>query len=144
MESDSHPSLSLSFLTLPSFFHASHSAKDSPATSPLSLPNHTHTDNLPSSTSSWWPIRSTSSNRYRKVEEIDEGLLSQSHDSNGTSAECGVMEDAVLARQLRRRMVWELVALGGLLVFLVATVVFCLRGGGMRMAGTILARDKEA
>lgn len=52
------------------------------------------------------------------------------------------MEDAELQRRLRRRMVWELVALGGLLAFLVGVVVFCLSGadGGGKMASRVWAR----
>src|SRR4051794_4565912 len=87
MEADSRPSLSISFLDLPSPFHASHSTPYSPQTSPLSTHSSSntqispHANNLPSSTSSWWPIhtRNKSRNRHLKVEEVDEGLLSQSH-----------------------------------------------------------------
>jgi hypothetical protein len=156
MEADSRPSLSISFLDLPSPFHASHPNPYSPQTSPLSTRsshpyplNHDHdyahaqshgqahsrANNLPSSTSSWWPI-SNSKHRHHKLDEVDEGLLAQSH---GVGVD--IIEDAALQRTLRKRLIWELLALGGLLALLVGVVVLCVKGGGgMRMTDKIRAR----
>ncbi|KAK0119941.1 hypothetical protein ONS95_011365 [Cadophora gregata] len=159
MEADSRPSLSISFLDLPSPFHASHlnpySPHNSPSTNLSSPPDtsnqsprytgiydrpNTHgiSNNLSSSTSSWWPIGNAFKHNYNKLDEAnDEGLLTQSH-----GVEVDIIEDAMLQRTLRRRLFWELIALGGLLVFLLGIIVLCIRGtGGMRMDGRILARD---
>jgi len=65
--------------------------------------------------------------------------LAQSH-----SVGSDIIEDAALQRTLRRRLVWEFLALGGLLIFLVGVIVLCVRGGsgdGMRMTDKILARE---
>ncbi|KAH9212429.1 hypothetical protein DL95DRAFT_178214 [Leptodontidium sp. 2 PMI_412] len=139
MEADSRSSFSISFLNLPSPFHASHSNIYSPQTSPLSTQSHTATqtypltNDLPSSTSSWWPIRVR--NRHHKLEEVDEGLLSQGFGDD-------VMENAVLERNQRKRMVWELLALAGLLAFLVGVAILCMKsGGGMKIADKILAKN---
>ncbi|XMA17680.1 hypothetical protein WAI453_010471 [Rhynchosporium graminicola] len=137
MEPESRPP-SFSFLNIPSIFTPSNSSfkRNSQALSSPSINNHKSTTNLLSSTSSWWPLRSASTNRYRKVvEEADEGLLSQSQASVS-----GIMDNIVVARNARRRMVWEMLALGALLAFLVGVVVLCMRGGQMRMADRILAR----
>lgn len=159
MEADSRPSLSISFLNLPSPFHASHQSPYSPQTSPFSTrtfhvdtPNHnhicadvhdhapihshSHTNNLPSSTSSWWPLNNTSKHRHHKTDEVDEAILAQPHGGGGD-----IIENAALQRTLQRGLVWELLALGGLIAFLVGFVVLCLKGGGeIKMTDNIFAR----
>lgn len=40
------------------------------------------------------------------------------------------MENAVLERNQRKRMVWELLALAGLLAFLVSVAILCMKSGG--------------
>lgn len=162
MEADSRPSLSISFLNLPSPFHSSDQSPCSPQTSPLSTRSShpdplnqghiytdhqfhshghalTHANNLPSSASSWWPLGNSSKHRHHKVDEVDEGLLAQSH-----SVGSDTIEDAALQRTLRRRLVWEFLALGAVLLFLVGIIVLCVRGGsgdGMWVTDKILARD---
>jgi hypothetical protein len=118
MESEStrhFPTLDISFLNLPSPFHSSF---PSPALVPSFNPSPSTSNNTRSR--AWWKILSPIKENFDGDDEMVEDGLS-------------LMMRREVEREkkiAKKKLVWEMVALGGVAMFLVGLVVVCSSGAG--------------
>jgi hypothetical protein len=127
MESDTDtstclfPTLDISFLNLPSPFHSSF---PSPALVPSFNPSPTtsNPNNTRSRSRAWWkilsPISEERKDGARDNEMVEDGLSLMMRRE--------VEREKIIAR---KKLGWEMVALGGVAFFLVGLVVVCSSGG---------------
>jgi hypothetical protein len=117
MESEStrhFPTLDISFLNLPSPFHPSF---PSPALVPSFNPSPSTSNNTRSR--AWWKILSPIKENFDGDDEMVEDGLSLM-----------MRREVEREKKIAKKLVWEMVALGGVAMFLVGLVVVCSSGAG--------------